>query len=100
MKWTAMDKGFLLIVMEVSIQMCVEDLVLPLCSVPAAWAEDKHNNLNNLTRIIDPTVDLLFMIPYNVVQEVISSFSKNDNTVQLGDKRTKIYAKNAHTQNA
>ena len=24
----------------------------------------------------------------------------DDSTVQLGDKRTKIYAKNAHTQNA
>ena len=30
-----------------------------------------------------PTADLLFVIAYNVVQEVISSFSKNDNTLVL-----------------
>ena len=36
-----------------------------------------------LNRIIDPTVDLLFSIPYSVVQEFISSFSRNDNTLIL-----------------
>ena len=29
--------------------------------------------------MINPTVVLLFIISYNVVQEVISSFSRNDN---------------------
>ena len=32
MKWTAMDKGFLLIVMEISIQMFAEDLPSSLFS--------------------------------------------------------------------
>ena len=53
-------------------------LALPLCSVPAAWAEDTPY----LNRIINPTVDLLFVTPYNVVQRVISS-SINANTLRL-----------------
>ena len=36
-----------------------------------------------LNRIIDPKVDSLFVIPYIVVQEVISSFSRNDNSLIL-----------------
>ena len=70
--------------MEISIQMFAKDLPWPLCSgsFSACSLSGRHAQ-QYLNRIIDPKVGLLFVTPYNVVQEVISSFSRNDNTLIL-----------------
>ena len=72
-----MDKCFLLIVMQISIQM------LPTCLATlfsAASLSGRHAQ-QYLNRIIDPKVDSLFVIPYIVVKEVISPLSRNDKYV-------------------
>ena len=54
-----------------------------LASLFSAGSLSGRHAQQYLNRIIDPSVDSLFVIPYNVVQEVISSFSRNDNTLIL-----------------
>ena len=66
--------------MEISIEMLPKTCHASLFS--AASLSGRHAN-QYLNRIIDPKVDSLFVIPYIVVQEVISSFSRNDNTLIL-----------------
>ena len=79
-----MDKGFLLIVIKISIQMLREDSVKTcLASLFSAASLSGRHAQQYLNRIIEPKVDSLFVIPYIVVQEVISSLSRNDNTLIL-----------------
>ena len=52
-----------------------------LASLYSAGSLSGRHAQHYLNRIINPTVDLLFVIPYIVVQEVVSSFSRNNNTL-------------------